>query len=237
MEVGVEAWAEASRDAGSAPKEALGMIDITESSSFTKSMYNEVSMLHHETFLRYQDELIQLEAEAKELARKRDTYKRLSEQRVGEAKGFRGELDAARMNMPTWLNSQNLQVKQKIDRIDQLRAEMSTIKVEAKESKGKMDHLASEKETSRAQLVSAEAQLRATKEKTETQSQKIEELQSQLNSVVADRETLAEELKASKSVAEITKADADEMVAQYRDDAEAARDRLKDVVEYVKWQS
>nr|XP_016513761.1 PREDICTED: plasminogen-binding group A streptococcal M-like protein PAM [Nicotiana tabacum] len=182
---------------------------------------------------KYRDELIQLEVEAKELAEKRDTYKRLCEQREREAKGLRTELDAARKEhadqvkifeviddeLDTVTNGQNPQVKQKIDRIDELRAEMDAIK------------------TAREQLVSVEAQLRATREKAEARSQKIKELQSQLSSAVADRETLAKELKAAKSVAEITKADVDEMVAQYRADAEAAQDRLKDVVQYVKWQS
>lgn len=38
-------------------------------------------------------------------------------------------------------------------------------------------------------------------------------------------------------MAEITRAYADEMVAQYKADVEAAQDRLKDIIEYVKWQS
>ncbi|XP_070040208.1 MAR-binding filament-like protein 1-1 [Nicotiana tomentosiformis] len=112
---------------------------------------------------------------------------------------------------------------------------MEVIKVEAKEWKSKMDCLASKKETSREQLASSEAQLRMMREKSEAQSQRAEKLQSELGSVVADREALSKELKAAKSVVEVTKVDADEMVAQYR--AEAARDRLKDIVEYEKCQS
>lgn len=38
-------------------------------------------------------------------------------------------------------------------------------------------------------------------------------------------------------MAKITRADVDEMVSQYKDNAKAAQDRLKDIVEYVKWQT
>ncbi|XP_070034984.1 uncharacterized protein [Nicotiana tomentosiformis] len=215
---------------------------------------NRASVLHQETFLRYRDELNQLEAEVRELTEKRDTYKLLSEQREGEANSLRAELEATQKEhadlveqvkffevsddeLDIVTNGRNPQVQQKIDRIDQLRAKMDAVKVEAEEWRGRMDRLASKKETTRAQLTSAEAQLRATREKTEAWSQKIEELQSQLSSAISDRETLAKELKAAKSVVEVTKADADEMVAQYKADAEAAQDRLKDIVKYGKWQS
>lgn len=40
-EVDEQVGAEASQDASNAPKEALGVIDITESPSFIESMYNE----------------------------------------------------------------------------------------------------------------------------------------------------------------------------------------------------
>ncbi|XP_070035594.1 uncharacterized protein [Nicotiana tomentosiformis] len=137
-EVDEEAGAAASRDEGNAPKEALGVIDITELPSFTKSMYNEAqtaSVLHHETFLRYRDELNQLEAEVKGLIEKRYTYKLLSEQREGEAKSLRAELEVARKEhadlveqvkifevsddeLDTVTNGRNPQVQQNIDRID-----------------------------------------------------------------------------------------------------------------------
>lgn len=58
-----------------------------------------------------------------------------------------------------------------------------------------------------------------------------------MSSIVDDREILTKEHKAAKLVAEITKADADEMVAQYRDDAEVAQNRLKDIVENEKRRS
>nr|XP_009629244.1 glucose-1-phosphate adenylyltransferase small subunit 1, chloroplastic/amyloplastic-like [Nicotiana tomentosiformis] len=73
------------------------------------------------------------------------------------------------------------------------------------------------------------------REKAEAQSQKIEDLQSQLGSAIADQDTLVKELKVAKSVAKITKVDANEMVAQYKADAKAAHDRLKDIIYYAKW--
>ncbi|XP_070037166.1 uncharacterized protein [Nicotiana tomentosiformis] len=236
-------------------REKKRMRDLSSPSSEKKKLRRRLDLvLHHETFLRYPDELNQLKVEVKKLAEKRDTYKHLSEQREGEAKSLRAELDAARKEhadlveqvkifevsdheLDKVTNGQNPQVQQKIDRINQLRVERDIIKVEAKEWKGKMDRLALKNETTQEQLVSAEAQLRAMREKAEARSQKIEELQSQLSSVVANRETLAKELKAAKTMAKITKDDADEMGAQYKADAEAAHDRLKDIVEYVKWQS
>ncbi|XP_070031104.1 uncharacterized protein [Nicotiana tomentosiformis] len=57
----------------------------------TPCLFNDAqqaSVLHHETFLRYRDELNQLEAEVRGLTEKRNTYKLLSEQREGEAKSL-----------------------------------------------------------------------------------------------------------------------------------------------------
>nr|XP_016475476.1 PREDICTED: tropomyosin-like [Nicotiana tabacum] len=166
-------------------------------------------------------------------------YKFLSEQCEGEVKNLRVELDVAQkehanlvepvkifevsddeLDMVT--NSQNPQVQQKVDRVDQLRAKMDEVKTIAEECKGKMDRLTSEKETAREQLALVEAQVREAKEKAEARSQNIEDLQSQLGSAIAERDTLAKELKAAKSEAEIRRADAEEMVAQYKVDVEAA---------------
>ncbi|XP_070055287.1 uncharacterized protein [Nicotiana tomentosiformis] len=175
---------------------------------------NRASVLHHETFLRYRDELSQLEAKAKELTEKRSLYKLLSVQREGEIKSLQAELDMAQKEhadmleqvkileisdyeLDTASNVQNPQVQQKIDRVDQLRAQMDEVKAMAEEWKAKMDRLASEKETSQEKLALAESQLRSMKEKIEARSQKIKELKSQLSSVVADRETFTKELKAA----------------------------------------
>ncbi|XP_070034481.1 uncharacterized protein [Nicotiana tomentosiformis] len=134
------------------------------------------SVLHHEIFLRYKDELSQLKDEAKELTEKRNMYKLLSEQREGEIKSLRAELDAAEKEhvdlleyvkkikvgddeLDTVSNGQNPQVQQKIDRVEQLRADIDEVKAMAEEWKGKMDRLASAKETTREKLASTEAQL------------------------------------------------------------------------------
>ncbi|XP_070054750.1 uncharacterized protein [Nicotiana tomentosiformis] len=171
----------------------INKVDASYLFNEAQQALNRASMLHHETFRKYREELNQLEAEVKELAEKRDMYKHLSEQREGEAKSLRAELDAAQKEhaglveqvkifevsddeLDTVTIGQNPQVQQKIDQIDQLQAEMDVIKVEAEEWKGKMDFLASKKETARAQLASAEAQIRAMREKSEARSQKIEEI-------------------------------------------------------------
>nr|XP_016501878.1 PREDICTED: uncharacterized protein MCAP_0864-like [Nicotiana tabacum] len=181
-------------------------------------------------------------------------YKLLSEQREGEVKSLPAELDATQKEhadlleqvrifevsddeLETVSNSQNPQVQQKIDRVDQLRAEMDEVKAMAEEWKGKMDRLASEKETAREQLASAEAQLRSAKEKVEIRSHEIKNLQSQLGSAIATRDTLVKELEAAKLEVEMTRDEAEEMVTQYKADAEAAQERLKAIVEYLKWQS
>ncbi|XP_070034619.1 MAR-binding filament-like protein 1 [Nicotiana tomentosiformis] len=212
------------------------------------------SVLHHETFLRCRDELNQLEAEVRGLTEKIDTYKLLSEQREGEAMRLPAEFEVARKKhadlakqvkifefsndeLDTVTNGQNVQVQQKIDQVDQLRAEMDAIKAEVEEWRGMMDCLASKKETARTQLTSEEVQLQAAKEKAKVWAQKVEELQSQLSSAVTNRETLAKEFKKAKSMVAVVKVDAEEMVAQYKVDAEAAQDRLKDILEHAKRQS
>nr|XP_016478985.1 PREDICTED: uncharacterized protein LOC107800342 [Nicotiana tabacum] len=100
-----------------------------------------------------------------------------------------------------------------------------------------MDCLASVKEVARAQLNSTEIQLRAEKERAEVQTKRVEELQLQLGSTASDRKNLAKELETAKSLAVVVKADADEMVAQYKADAEATQDLVKNLIEHMKWQS
>ncbi|XP_070057000.1 uncharacterized protein [Nicotiana tomentosiformis] len=128
-------------------------------------------------------------------------------------------------------------VQQKLDRIDQLRAEMDIVKAGTDEWRGRMDRLASKKEASQAQLTSAEIQLREAKERADVKTKKGEELQSRLGSAVSDRESLAKELKMAKSEVIVVKTEADEMVAQYKADAEAAEELVKNIVEHMKWQS
>lgn len=88
-----------------------------------------------------------LEAEAKELTKKRDMYKLLSEQREGEVKSLRAKLEVDRKEhadlveqvkifepsdekLSSVTNGRNPQVQQKID---QLRAEMDAVKAETDE--------------------------------------------------------------------------------------------------------
>ncbi|XP_070050280.1 uncharacterized protein [Nicotiana tomentosiformis] len=87
------------------------------------------------------------------------------------------------------------------------------------------------------QLASTESQLRAAKDKAEVQAKKFEDLHSQLSAAVSNRENLAKELKMAKSVVVVVKDDVDEMVAQYKADAEATQVRMKDIIEYAKRQS
>ncbi|XP_070056943.1 uncharacterized protein [Nicotiana tomentosiformis] len=134
-------------------------------------------------------------------------------------------------------NDQHSQVQQKIDRIDQLQAEMNEVQAMADGWKSKMDRLASEKETVRAQLASVEVQLRVAKEKSNKRSQLNDELRSQLSSALAERDALGNECEAIKSQLHTTTANAEEMVAQYRADVEAAKAHLKTTTEYVKWLS
>nr|XP_009614531.1 uncharacterized protein LOC104107432 [Nicotiana tomentosiformis] len=156
---------------------------------------------------------VTLEAEIKELAEKEHAVL-LEHIKIFEVSD--DELD-------TVSNGLNPQVQQKIDRVNQLRAEMDEVKAMAEEWKGE------------AGL--AEAQLRSVKEKVEIRSREIENVQSQLGSAIANRDTLVKELEAAKSEAETTRVDAEDMVAQYKADVEAAQERLKAIVEYVKWQS
>ncbi|XP_070042838.1 uncharacterized protein [Nicotiana tomentosiformis] len=197
------------------------------------------SVLHHESFLWYRVEANQLEAEVRELAEKRDMYKLLSEQSEKGVKSLWVELDTAQkehadlvehvkifevsdddLDMAT--NDQTSQVQQKVDGINQLRAEMNEVKAMAEGWKGKMDRLASEKETAQEQLASVEVQLRVAREKSKACAQQIQDPQSQLGSTIAKRDALGKDLEIARSVWEITRSDAEEMVAEYRVDVEAA---------------
>ncbi|XP_070050358.1 uncharacterized protein [Nicotiana tomentosiformis] len=132
----------------------------------------DVSCLFNEV----QKVLNRLKAEARELTKKRDTYKLLSEKHKRAIKSLRAELDAAQkehadlveqvnnfkvsnddLTMET--NDKTSQVQHKVDQIDQLRAEIKEVQAMADVKKGKMDRLASEKETAREKLELVEVQL------------------------------------------------------------------------------
>ncbi|XP_070056736.1 uncharacterized protein [Nicotiana tomentosiformis] len=179
-------------------------------------------------------------AEIRGLTEKRDANKLLSEEREGEAKGLRAELEVARKEhfdlaeqvrtnfefsddeLVTVTNSPNPQVQQKIAKIRQLWEEVDAVKAEAEEWKKNMYRLASEKETTQAQLTSAKVQLQGIKEKSLVHAKEMKELQSQLNLAISDREHLATELEAAKSEAKVVKANANKMVSVYKAHAEAA---------------
>ncbi|XP_070036068.1 kinesin-like protein KIN-7O [Nicotiana tomentosiformis] len=188
------------------------------------------------------------------LTEERDAFKLLSEQREGEVKGLRADLEASRkeqaelaeqvkrifefndIDSGVMANSSVPQVEKKFNVIRQLRVEVDVVKSEAEEWKKNMDRLASEKETARTQLALAEAQLRSLKEKALVQAKKIEEFQSRLSSANSDRERLATKLAVAKSEVEKTMANADAMVAVYRSDAKAAQVRAKEVTEAAQAQ-
>ncbi|XP_033511836.1 uncharacterized protein [Nicotiana tomentosiformis] len=198
---------------------------------------NRASVLHHESFLRYWDEVYHLELEVKELSEKRDMNKCLSEQHEGPIKDLQAGLDEAQreaLNLRREHADLVEKVQQKIERIDQLQAKMNEVQAMTDGWKRKMDRLASEKETAQAQLASVEVQLQVAKEKANKWSQLNNELRSQLSSALAERDALGKECEAIKSQLCTTSADAEEMVAQYRADVEAAEAHLKTTAEYVR---
>ncbi|XP_070032804.1 uncharacterized protein [Nicotiana tomentosiformis] len=198
----------------------------------------KASVLHHETFLRYRKELNQQEADTRGLTKKRDAYKLLSEKLQTDLDAVRKEhadlveqvrrvFEVSDDESDTVANGPNPQVQKKLDQIEQLQAEVDTVKAEAEEWKRNMDHLTSEKETFRVQLTLAEVQLRAAKEKALVKAKKVEGLQSHLSSVVSDQGNMAKELEVAKSEVIVVKAEADERVAQHKVVAEAAQDLEK----------
>nr|XP_016491191.1 PREDICTED: uncharacterized protein LOC107810878 [Nicotiana tabacum] len=114
----------------SSPKDALGATNLTESPQFSDAMINKAkstasedvtglgdlldpkkaSILHHETFLRYREELAQHEAEVRELTEKRDTYKLLSEK-------LQAELEAARKEHAEWAEQKIEELQSKLNSV------------------------------------------------------------------------------------------------------------------------
>ncbi|XP_070053685.1 uncharacterized protein [Nicotiana tomentosiformis] len=137
---------------------------------------NRALVLHHEDSLRYREKFKHHEAETRELAEKKDTYKLVSEKLQAELEAARKEhadlveqvrriFELSDDNSETLANNPNPQVQKRLDQIGQLQVEVDTVKAEAKEWKKNMDRLASKKEIARAQLASTEVQLRSIKEK------------------------------------------------------------------------
>ncbi|XP_070034702.1 uncharacterized protein [Nicotiana tomentosiformis] len=73
----------------------LNKVDVPCLFNEVQHALNRALVLHHKSFLRYRAEVNQLEAEARELAEKRDTYKLLSEHYEEAVKSLQAELDAA----------------------------------------------------------------------------------------------------------------------------------------------
>ncbi|XP_070054842.1 uncharacterized protein [Nicotiana tomentosiformis] len=283
-DTGVQNEREAAQDGGGAQKDLFGEKEIEDSPSlpsFSQSMIRDAQAVEtchvegthgeedpfHGYFNGVEDvtgpsdleapkkSSSEYEAKVRRLTGERDALKLLSEQRKGEVKGLRAELEAYRkeqvelaeqvkrifefndIDLGVMASSSVPQVEQKFDVIRQLCVEVDVVKSEAEEWKKNMDHLVLEKDTARTQLASAEAQLRSLKEKFLVQAKKNEEFQSRLSSANSDRERLATELSAAKSKVEKTMANADAMVAIYRADAEAAQVRAKEVAEAAKAQA
>ncbi|XP_070046153.1 uncharacterized protein [Nicotiana tomentosiformis] len=189
-------------------------------------------VLHHEAFFRYREDFKCHEAETRELAKKKDAYKLLSEKLQAETEAARKEhvglvkhviriFEISDDDSDTLANDSNPQVQKRLDQIGQLQVEVDTVKAEAKEWKKNMNHLASEKETAWAQLASAEVQLRAIKEKYSVQANTIEGLHSRLASAISGQEALAKEIEATKLEVVVTKTEADDKVAQFKADAKS----------------
>ncbi|XP_070007916.1 uncharacterized protein [Nicotiana sylvestris] len=225
---------------------------------------NRDLVLHHEIFLRSRLEIIQLEFELKEQVLKKDIYRAISEQQdealkdlpilqaelekaQNEALSLKGEHDdladkvnifeATNEKLLVVTNNATLQVQEKVDLIDQLRAEIDEVKATTEAWEGSMDLLASEKEDTKVELTSAEYQLRMAKNKADKWSRLNDKLRAQLNSTVMERDALSQEYAALRSKLDVTSIDSSdvgEMLVQYKANVEVVEARLKMNIEYVK---
>ncbi|XP_070045333.1 uncharacterized protein [Nicotiana tomentosiformis] len=243
-----------SRSEDSVPKEALGMIVLYGSPSFTNSMINEAQTLRGnlgegaqgvaDSFHHFFDGLDSTASEdVTELGDipssvlHHETFLRYREEfkcHKAETRELFEKKDAYKL-LNTLANDPNSQVQKRLDQIGQLQVEVDTVNAEAEEWKKNMDRLASKKET--AQLALAEAQLRTVKEKNLVQAKTIEGLQSHMNSVVSGEENMAKELEAAKSEVVVAKIEADDKVAQVKAVVEAIQELAKNMVKHARWQS
>ncbi|XP_070039653.1 uncharacterized protein [Nicotiana tomentosiformis] len=206
------------------------------------------SVLHHETFLRCREELTHHEAEVRDLTEKSDTYKLLSEKLRADLVTVRNEhaemaeqvfrvLHDSEDELKIVTNDLILEVRQRLEQIREIQAQVDTIQAEAEEFKKNMDILASKREVAQAQLESIETQLRAAKEKASVQVKKIEELQSQLDLAISDKANLANELEAAKSEVSMANIKADAKVSQFKVDVEAIQAQAKSMVDHARWKA
>ncbi|XP_070051318.1 uncharacterized protein [Nicotiana tomentosiformis] len=198
------------RDYFTGVEEVTGLGDLEVSrkdSSEALSLFNEVQRALNRVSVLHQEACAQSRAE---LSRRREMP---SDFFVGkkeeETKDLRAEL---------------AKLQQKIERIEQFRKEVDTIRAESLGWKESMDRLTAEKETARAQLSSVESQLQGMKEKSSIQAKKIEELEARLSS----------ELAKAKFETEKTKTEVEEIVVVYRADAEATQVQAKEAIETAR---
>ncbi|XP_070034810.1 uncharacterized protein [Nicotiana tomentosiformis] len=113
-----------------------------------KSTSARASVLHHETFLRYRDELKQLKAKVRELTEKRDAFKLLSEEIEWEVKNLRAKLEVAR--------------KEHADLVEQLRAAKERAEVQIKkveELQSRLGSAVSDRESLAKELRTAKSEV------------------------------------------------------------------------------
>ncbi|XP_070037083.1 MAR-binding filament-like protein 1-1 [Nicotiana tomentosiformis] len=166
--------------------------------------------LYQEEFSKSRADLSRREVNFQGFSEERNALKLLSGQKEEEIKDLRAKLAKA-------YQDQTDLIEQKIERIEQFRKEVDTIKGESLGWKEGMNCLTAEKETTRTQLSSVESQLQGMKEKSSAQARKIEELEARLASEFA---------KAEKA-----KVEADAIVAVYQADAEAAQVQVREATE------
>nr|XP_033513328.1 uncharacterized protein LOC117278004 isoform X2 [Nicotiana tomentosiformis]XP_033513329.1 uncharacterized protein LOC117278004 isoform X2 [Nicotiana tomentosiformis] len=79
-----------------APKKSSSEVGAPYLFNKAQHALNRASMLHREAFFQSRVELSRYEAEVRRLTEERDALKILSEQREGEVKGLRTEMEASR---------------------------------------------------------------------------------------------------------------------------------------------
>ncbi|XP_070040351.1 uncharacterized protein [Nicotiana tomentosiformis] len=181
------------------------------------------SVLHHEAFLRIREEH---EAEVRNLTKKSDFYKLLSEK-------LRADLTTAREEHEEMAE----QVRQRIEQIRLLNSQVDGLLAEAEEFKKNMDILASKKEVVQSQLELSEAQLRSAKENASGLIERMKELQHRLDLAISDKASLADELEVARSEVIEANKRVDAKVAQFRIDVEINQAKAKSMVEHAKWQA
>ncbi|XP_070035253.1 uncharacterized protein [Nicotiana tomentosiformis] len=200
-----------SSESAEADEGALAEVHEPERVEATPSQAEMVSVLYHEAFLRIQEEH---KAEVRDLTKKNDTYKLLSEK-------LQADLVTAR--------DEHAEMTEQVFRV--LHDSEDELEITTN------DPILQNKETVQAQLDLAETQLQASKEKASVQVEKIKEHQSQLDLAVSDEAILANELEVARSKVTVANTKADAKVAQFRVDVEAIQGKAKGMVDHAKWQA